>query len=832
MIAIEIDGAFLHLGDTKVRLKLRSPVFNRDFVPLGYSFPFRVPYNAHNARLLRHYERIASTRRFEPINCRIHMGGNFWRVAELHYTGYADSHYDADLRVPEDAVLQLLRNMSLRDLPQTYTFRNNTLSDMSVQDVNDELDDRTGTSLDTDFIYAPVMNRNPFGARDNKFLNLPQDAWLSEPLEYLNYYDEDLTYPWLKYVDNSAVEIWYRKASPYPYLHKVLEYLMAQVGRRLDGDVMRDPEVQRMVVVHNLHQLINVLTQGSTTFLDFYPVGNAIRLGQMLPPLTAIEFLVRLQRRFNAVLLFRDDRAIFRSLKDILASGAYTDITEVVVRDDQMRPEHRENLALTETVEALDAFRKDQKQDWTEADIVATVMLPSDLAALPASEGVLARVRVQNAIYRFTFDPNTNTSAWSFLADEHLPFEDGPDAKGLDVGVALTSMYWGPDAHKSRGWLVPRLDIPLFDDQPAVVVGGVRQYYMDVHQLGLEQAQQLRLLFYRGFQGDSTDGDYPLLTNDVYDYSGAAILNASQREVIGGEGGIYDVWYKDWQQVMREGRTIRRRARLPMHLVRNWAWDRKVMVDGNLYLVQEMDVEITPTGLGLAQLMMVQVPRGGGGSFTCAGPGYFSVYYEDAAFLQLNTGAGYFATRNAAGEVDIHPSGSYLSPPNGTYCVWPCDERGNRKGTVDSFVLVGATAGTVDLQGFADYGPTESIQLDGMSYVGNVTLPHTPGLTTFVLTGQGLTGVDISACPTLTAVGIQGLDISIITLPANHIISNMVIASNSLSSLDVDAIINSMDHTIPNGTLSILGTSGARTMASDTKMAQLASAGWTLLVPE
>ena len=75
----------------------------------------------------------------------------------------------------------------------------------------------------------------------------------------------------------------------------------------------------------------------------------------------------------------------------------------------------------------------------------------------------------------------------------------------------------------------------------------------------------MRLLFYRGMQLDSEGYNYPLATHGSQNYSGDEIGNYSL--AIQGDKGIHKIWWKDYIQLITEGKEIEKILRLDIQTI-------------------------------------------------------------------------------------------------------------------------------------------------------------------------------------------------------------------------------------------------------------------------
>lgn len=830
MIAIKVDGQYLDLPDnTKFRLKLPSQVFSRNFVSQGYSYPIKLPKTSRNQRAMRYYERLANTREYEDIPCTIELGNNTWRAAIIKFRGMVRGAYDIDVQIPDRDEVLALRTKTTQDVTVTYPIK--PAGDFDLDDVQDALDQFVGSATETDLIIAPIHNTGIFGDRDETYFNVDLAAYpeFAPPDQYLNWYDPDRTQPWLRYSLTTTPDRYIIDFVPLPYLVRVMEHLLGLADLSLGGDVFRNREVRSMVVLPNLLFYVGVGTDLSSAFpfMDFgSSVTPTVALRHMLPETTVIDLLVRVCKRFNAVPMFRRSRLLeIRSRNDILNSAYYEDITHWVEPQEQFDLEPTQGVTYQELVEGLDNLRKEVKYD--PSRITQTIRLPEELDDIVGPQnGDLVYCEVNNMVYLFQFNN------WEQLTDLTPAVSVNSGGEQDDVGVGFTRMYHGSDPHKSgRKWLVPHVEQILYDP------------YLDIHKLGLNRPDQLRLLFYRGFQRDSQDKLYPLLSNDVYRYDGSEIYGVEMREALDGPRGIIQRWYTSWERAMRNARVITRRIRIPPHRLRNFEFDRKYRIDGQVYLVREIDVEFTTSSMGVANVELVRLPTeitGVRRPISCAGRGHFTLVTQNVlsdgetlfpTFINfIGTDSFALGYRQEDGLITITETGDidqFNTEPQ-VMCIFPADENGDPLGDISfleinayvkeviirylnnltQFSLPSGAAATLEVpMDLTRNTQLERLRLDGYPF-STIDISRQSNLTELVMPDSALTSIDVSNNPNLYQIDLSGC------------------ALDDVDQLFLD--INPVDWQSGQYIDVSGGTNAAPTSASAAARATLAGLNWTI----
>ncbi len=594
MLAIEVNGEFLDLAEAKVRLKLVSQVFARDFVAQGYSYPFNLPWTPTNARLLGHLDRIASVGSTAPVQGRLWLGGMPWRPCELVFRKFTGTAFDMDLRTPEDQLILDLKGRTLQDFTYGGPY-DLTPAGFTLDDFDQVYHDHTGDIDATPFIFAPVRNTRRFGGRPEAYLNVDPDSPaydLNLPDDYVNYYNAVNGYDWFYYDNDPDIQVFMHEFSPFFYLSYIAEEMVNELGYSLSSDVFEEEEVRRQVVVGNMHLGMMVVTQGGTTSSPDTDGYHSLDPAQALPKMSVYSFWLKLMKRYCAVFTIKDNEWRFKSMNSILDGTDVLDLTEYVVPSDLYEPTFADGYQLKSVSEPLE--KGVGEYDPASITLSYSVDAFTDLAALGAAVGDYAYVSNENAIYQLNVGSGSNV--WKLYAHNISTLTVDGAAIKQDVGVVISRMYQGQDAVTgARSWLLPWFDQGMSDTNA------------DWHVLGDTKVSELRLLYYRGLQEDSEAETYPLLTNGTKDYAGDTIAGASHTERIDGAGGIHETWYARWLEVLQANRVAERKVRLPLHELLSFDFTRKVHIENINYLVRSIDVEVTSTGIGLATLELVKL---------------------------------------------------------------------------------------------------------------------------------------------------------------------------------------------------------------------------------
>lgn len=128
-----------------------------------------------------------------------------------------------------------------------------------------------------------------------------------------------------------------------------------------------------------------------------------------------------------------------------------------------------------------------------------------------------------------------------------------------------------------RGWLLPAAEQPGYSAQPAFEQTDTR-------------GSQLRLLFYRGLQPDSTGLHYPLVSAGAEDYAGRLV----GRYALAWDGpqGLYQQWHKPWLDFRANARKEVRDVQLSLGEFLALDPTRQELVEGLLFLWESLSITV------------------------------------------------------------------------------------------------------------------------------------------------------------------------------------------------------------------------------------------------
>ena len=120
----------------------------------------------------------------------------------------------------------------------------------------------------------------------------------------------------------------------------------------------------------------------------------------------------------------------------------------------------------------------------------------------------------------------------------------------------------------------------------------------------------LRLTIYRGLKSGSpyagySDYDIPFASASPYRPGAGTLGEVSLRWE--GTYGLYEKWWKGWNNMQRTGKTVSASLLLTIPDLLNFSFDQKVRIQNQDFLITKIRVNLTPAGLAPVEVEMVSV---------------------------------------------------------------------------------------------------------------------------------------------------------------------------------------------------------------------------------
>ena len=238
MLQLKVNSEFVDLGaDPVITIDEESPVFEKDKIPGGFTFPFTLPVTDRNRRIFQFPERIEKF-------------GSMTRESdfELYHSGLLRASGTIKITEAKDTYRAYLA-------VGTGDFASK-IKDLKLKDVNfggeRTWENKTQFTQDDDFTLFPVYNPN---FMDGLPYNWPNQLY---SLNHINP-ATGLFY------DSGGVAI-----CPFPFISFILHSIIMHCGFQVDENVFySDPELQKLV----LYSTWDAMSVETTTTQEWVQVG-------------------------------------------------------------------------------------------------------------------------------------------------------------------------------------------------------------------------------------------------------------------------------------------------------------------------------------------------------------------------------------------------------------------------------------------------------------------------------------------------------------------------------------------------------------------------------
>jgi hypothetical protein len=575
MLELLINGEAVDLlPEATISIEEESPVFEKDSIPGGFSFPFDLPVNPRNNRILGHAGRIQSARQGGvDLPFQFFNNGRLFATGTLTVQKASHNIYSAFLTVGSGDFAGKIAGKKLSDVD---------FGGIRVWEFKPEY-----TYPEDDFALFPVYN--PVFMDNTEYKTL----W--------GYYSNRLN----SYEYNS----WYYPApgsiiaiSPFPFVAYVLKTIFNQFGFQVNDSVFdTDPDLNSLVIYTNrdLATYVPLVTIINTIVFDtrsgewaphnqpsksstMTPAFDSWNLKDFLPDMLISDFILAIRNLFNLSITIDNQGAVsIRKRNDLLTSenietldskvSAKPLVTMVTPADGvYLKWEHEPNDTL---------FSDGFKDVYSEPTLLG---LPVDtiveLENLDPKINDIRLIKTYAQYYQYSGKEvdGVTTYKWKFFSN---------DFQNLKIGN-------GKEEFTSKSSTLPMFQYKRLDDGPTIRCPHAEQLSSSI--LRSESLPcSLRFLFYRGMVEDSNGTLYPYGSSDAFGPNGAKLSNASLSLRWDSNTGLYNQLWKDyltwWSQRKMVTWTIADPSALNFTTI--------YAINGNQYLLKKRGYSIKSDGV-------------------------------------------------------------------------------------------------------------------------------------------------------------------------------------------------------------------------------------------
>jgi hypothetical protein len=560
--------------NSSINITEESPVFEKDSIPGGFSFPFELPASPRNNRILSHPGRIQSA-----------FQGGFNLPFQLHL--------DGRLIGTGTATIQKATSLSYSAFLQVGTgdFAGKTdgkrLSDVDfggerIWEFKPEY-----TFPEADFALFPIYNENFMDDTQYK------EAWKTNKYR-LNSHELGT---WFTGV-NSVMAI-----SPFPYLGYVVNRIFNNFGFVLKENILTtDPDLKQLVIYNN-HDSANLVsvtrpvtktifgkrTDGAWGYIQRTVIVTTItrefntwNLKDFLPDMLIKDFILAIRNLFNlAITIDNQGFASIVKRKDLVTSGKSKPLNAkamgrplVTISDNtagvKLHWEHEPNDLL---------FSEGFKNIYEDPKLLKPpVNTIDELALISATINEIRLVTSYGLYYQYSGEEVDGVTEYSWKVFSN-DFQDFIIGEKPEEYTALASTL--PMIHYQRSIGGPIIRCPQAAQLSSSIIRSV------------SLPCSLRFLFYRGMVEDSTGTPYPYGSSDAFDSAGEILPDASLSLKWQGDTGLYNQLWKDYLTWWKKRKVVTWTIADPSKLDFFTVYE----IDNNHYILKNRSISLQYQGV-------------------------------------------------------------------------------------------------------------------------------------------------------------------------------------------------------------------------------------------
>lgn len=570
MIKVTVEGVALDLNaDTSISYTLNNSVFtssDTSQLPGSYSFPFTVPVTGHNLKVLKHPNLVTAATKYQAGECEIYFGGTLLFSGTL--TVQSSDRRSISLYVVSAQVTDI-KKTKLSDLPLGGARAIGNKAALLAH-----AKETAQNPLDYDYVFFPILNQNFIENKSSKIFYWFQNYWNSATEEFELDDDKPIFMPFIR-------------------LEYLLSELLAQTGFFFVNEFQDTDELKNLVVYNNY----SMYSQDG--------VSGSINLSNHVSQTNCSDFLKKVSAVFCLGIFtdFLSKKIRLVPLKKVLSRPAESDWTYFAEYEYQIPNTERdtpENLCYAE--DDRDG-RFAYLRSLVKPTVFTTVQTFAEIFAAPGTYYVVA----------------THAYWLRGARTEFLYTTLGCMPQDSEVDLGIKTRNRNSEPNNLEATFAPLLDAHgysivaphTYTRLPRIDQPGTVEYIDDQTDTGAdiwkEQKSDCpdRFTIYRGYTEDGSGNNYPYASGLPYGPLSDTIGEVSLRW--DGEYGIYLEWWREWHQLIRDGKTVVRKFNLNLYSITNFQFDKKVRVDNMDYIVKSLKINITMTGISPTEATMLSV---------------------------------------------------------------------------------------------------------------------------------------------------------------------------------------------------------------------------------
>ena len=451
------------------------------------------------------------------------------------------------------------------------------------------------TNFDYDFVFFPFYAPNGNSAENYRHV--------------VNHFNPNGDYAGFQYGSTGTyLNYRYQGLIPFAFLHKVFEYIHAELGITVEDDFW-DDELKTLVYFNNkiFNQTYSTDNAIATNNID--KINSSFKYANLLPNITYKEFVYDLANMFCLVFDYEsnDEKLRVRPRKNIIQSSEVIDLTESLNFDyvGETQANTYELNYTWDSAETLAQSRINPNNNLEpKADVIDKPALPTPSLSLKNS---IIKTIKENL--RYVLEAAATGYRWIFYDESLEDYKPADTNQKITTGLStlflnkMTSRFWSGlvIVIKEVTWLLP-------------YTGGNVEIETNENNIGSQ-----RILFYRGLKecdtetfrlaGDTEytdntiildvekgsslgtdEGQYPFATYHNYDYKGNKCGNYSL--AWNAEDGLVKTWWAEWLAYLDNTYKVTMQFTISTSEFMQMDMLKKIRVENQIYFIDEMEVDL------------------------------------------------------------------------------------------------------------------------------------------------------------------------------------------------------------------------------------------------
>jgi len=573
MLQLLINGEPVDLSpDASITIDEESPVFDKDTIPGGFSFPFNLPITPRNRRILGFPERIEkqgpmSTE--QPFHL-FHQG--ILRFSGTITVTEASDTYKANMMVGSGNLASRIKGKKLKDLDLGGTRTWEWKPEYKYPD--------------DDFALFPIHNEIFMQDHYDDAAYILDGYWLNVYSAGEFYHEPDAVFA----------------ICPFPYLIYIIRRIMSQYGFQIQANVLESNKDFRDLVLYNNYDItcpvptteIVEIFLGTNQYgdelyeeMEVATVGRGITtfdLVNCVPDMLISDFILSIRNLLNIAFVFdSQDHVSIILRQDTVLKKLDQDITDQVIGIPLITaPTILSGFKLAWNHDDNDTIFKDGFKAIDE--YLALIKDPVlDFVALAAITPVVNEIRAVQIMdagyYQYAQVGETNVFQWQKFGIGFQNYLDGLMGEVFETKFSTLIMEtW------QRGGAGPSIRLPRAEQLGNSVTRAIYQEFSP------------RLLFYRGMQLDSNSDPYPMGSNDCWDRTGEKLEDKNLVLKWQGDFGFFGLYKELWKKYLTWW-MARKQVTWTIKDPSLLRFDQKYAIDGKHYLLKKRTINLTQGGI-------------------------------------------------------------------------------------------------------------------------------------------------------------------------------------------------------------------------------------------